>query len=257
MMDSVYGDPDHSQGWRLVCVREGSSALQPIPIRANDLALVNFVARGLSLVVRQDDRGKKVYLTKSGVGIRYPSGFHAQEISDVRAGARYQAGDHAAPCIASWPDLQLSESFWISHFQAPGYALLRVSPVLVDALEAIKLRAGHPLEVLSGYRPPAHNRECGGVSDSLHVDGLAADLSCPGLDPWELYKICLDSKKATHVQPKAAHAHINGQNPQKTPFLSHLEPKAIDKVPSASPEEANSSKIPRIRVEKIAKFWLL
>lgn len=210
----MYGDPYPGHGWKLVCVREGSSALQPmpIPIREKDLSLVNYVARGLSLVVRQDDQRKKITLIRSGVSVRYPSGFHAQVISEARAGVEYQAREQAPPCIAAWPSLQLSESFWSSHFQAPGYPLLRVSPLLVEALEAIKQRAGHPLEILSGYRPPAFNRQCGGASDSLHIDGLAADLRCQGLEPWELYKVCdkvIGGQGGVGYYPQSGFVHID------------------------------------------------
>lgn len=34
------------------------------------------------------------------------------------------------------------------------------------------------LLVNSGYRPPAYNQEVGGALSSLHLDGLAADVSC-------------------------------------------------------------------------------
>ena len=35
-----------------------------------------------------------------------------------------------------------------------------------------------PFRITSGYRSEAHNRKVGGVSDSSHKKGLAADIAC-------------------------------------------------------------------------------
>lgn len=50
--------------------------------------------------------------------------------------------------------------------------------ILALAIELDKLRKafGHPLGVTSWYRPPAINKAVGGVPDSQHIDGLAADV---------------------------------------------------------------------------------
>ena len=53
---------------------------------------------------------------------------------------------------------------------------------LVDLLDAIRERIGKPIEVLSGYRCPEHNAEVGGVSNSQHVLGTAADITYDGID---------------------------------------------------------------------------
>lgn len=45
----------------------------------------------------------------------------------------------------------------------------------------IREKAGHPIIVTSGYRPPAVNRAVGGASHSQHIQGLAIDLKpAPG-----------------------------------------------------------------------------
>ncbi len=60
----------------------------------------------------------------------------------------------------------------------PSYRYIRVAPALVVLLEQIRAElGGFPLQVNSGYRPPAYNALVGGVPDSAHLDGLAADLS--------------------------------------------------------------------------------
>lgn len=53
---------------------------------------------------------------------------------------------------------------------------------LVDLLDAIRERLGVPLYINSGYRCPEHNAEVGGVSNSQHVEGTAADITYDGID---------------------------------------------------------------------------
>lgn len=53
---------------------------------------------------------------------------------------------------------------------------------LVDLLDAIRERIGQPIEVLSGYRCIEHNAEVGGVPNSQHVEGTAADITYDGIN---------------------------------------------------------------------------
>lgn len=53
---------------------------------------------------------------------------------------------------------------------------------LVDLLDAIRERIGQPITINSGYRCPEHNEEVGGVSNSQHVEGTAADITYDGVD---------------------------------------------------------------------------
>lgn len=47
--------------------------------------------------------------------------------------------------------------------------------------------------VSSGYRCPELNLIIGGSKTSAHMKGLAADISCPGLTPYELAKFIQDN----------------------------------------------------------------
>lgn len=55
---------------------------------------------------------------------------------------------------------------------APAQALL-------ELLDQIRDRVGQPVRVTSGVRCPACNARVGGVQDSAHLTGEAADLACP------------------------------------------------------------------------------
>lgn len=45
------------------------------------------------------------------------------------------------------------------------------------ALDAARKEAGIPFRIASGFRCPSHNARVGGVKDSAHAKGLAADIS--------------------------------------------------------------------------------
>ncbi len=54
-----------------------------------------------------------------------------------------------------------------------------VDPRLVQVLERMRVTLGVPLELSCGYRCPSHNAEVGGVWNSQHVYGKAADVQRP------------------------------------------------------------------------------
>lgn len=59
-----------------------------------------------------------------------------------------------------------------------------MAPELVCALETLRLLCGgHIVRVNSGCRCPAHNRAVGGMRNSQHLRGTAADIRIDGVDP--------------------------------------------------------------------------
>lgn len=50
---------------------------------------------------------------------------------------------------------------------------------LADLLEEIRSMLAHPIRISSGYRCSALNKLVGSKPSSLHVQGLAADFTCP------------------------------------------------------------------------------
>lgn len=66
-----------------------------------------------------------------------------------------------------------------------------VQKELIVRLNAIRSRFGKSIIINSGYRSPEHNKAVGGVSNSQHVLGTAADIRPEDLkDLPELQKIC-------------------------------------------------------------------
>jgi uncharacterized protein YcbK (DUF882 family) len=50
---------------------------------------------------------------------------------------------------------------------------------LRDVLNKMRQQFGQPIYVVSGYRSPSYNLKVGGAKNSLHMEGLAADLRLP------------------------------------------------------------------------------
>lgn len=65
-----------------------------------------------------------------------------------------------------------------------------ISGVLLDGLERLRTIVGKPIYVTNAYRCPEHNAAVGGVSNSQHVHGTAADIYVDGMGVWELANIC-------------------------------------------------------------------
>lgn len=51
-----------------------------------------------------------------------------------------------------------------------------------DVLQPLRDAAGKPITITSGYRCPQLNKLVGGVDDSQHQDGEAADIWCDNLE---------------------------------------------------------------------------
>ncbi len=76
---------------------------------------------------------------------------------------------------------------------------------------------GNPLVLTCGYRTPEHNAEIGGVPNSAHTKGMAADLRAP-VDPFQREKLAwaLGAAGFRNVEsaPKHFHAATDPDVPQ-------------------------------------------
>lgn len=87
----------------------------------------------------------------------------------------------------------LTEHFAESEFACRCCGMLPttgISMALLLGLERLRLRIGRPINISSGYRCPDHNRAVGGVWNSQHVKGTAADIYVDGMGVRELANIC-------------------------------------------------------------------
>lgn len=191
-----------NDGWRLISPPENWR--NPIPIAEQMLSVLEETGRRLGLVTNRNDEQKKLYLgqprlpspvpaSATGPRVTYPSGrwFSVVVPSEAEAARYGVTGSYAAARLIQAPaDAKLSDHFVAGEFAPddPTYRFLRVSPALLRKLEQLRAAlANRPVHITSGYRPPAYNQMVGGAPQSAHIDGVAADLYCPGVSTYELY----------------------------------------------------------------------
>lgn len=60
--------------------------------------------------------------------------------------------------------------------ELPPFARENIEALVCEVLDPAREKLGMPIVVNSGYRCPKHNREVGGVANSQHLKGEAADI---------------------------------------------------------------------------------
>lgn len=77
--------------------------------------------------------------------------------------------------------IMLSEHFSRDEFKCKCCGQIEIDPKLLSYLECLRAALGHiPIYVNSGYRCANHNKKVGGVNNSLHLKGQAADIRING-----------------------------------------------------------------------------
>lgn len=67
----------------------------------------------------------------------------------------------------------------------PSFEVVDNLNKLADYLDGIREKVGKPILISSGFRCPVLNKAVGGVSNSQHQKGLAADLICADMESLE------------------------------------------------------------------------
>ena len=82
---------------------------------------------------------------------------------------------------------KLSAHFTVREFAcSDGSDEIRIDPKLVDYLEKIRAHFDKPVRITSGYRSPTYNAKVGGVKNSYHLKGMAADIVIDGVKSKEV-----------------------------------------------------------------------
>ena len=78
---------------------------------------------------------------------------------------------------------KLSSNFRVREFACKdGSDAVLVAPRLVMVLQSIRDHFGKAVNINSGYRTPQYNTKVGGVDQSQHCYGTAADITVKGVD---------------------------------------------------------------------------
>ena len=81
-------------------------------------------------------------------------------------------------------DKKVSAHFRVREFASKdGYDKVLIDDDLIALLENIRSASGGAVTLNSAYRSPEHNKAVGGVSNSQHTKGTAADIAVDGADP--------------------------------------------------------------------------
>lgn len=106
-----------------------------------------------------------------------------------------------------------SEHFSDSELACKHCGVNGVHPELLDALEMLRGKIGKPIIVNSAYRCEAHNAAVGGVPDSEHVRGIAADIAVSGMTAEQLYAEALTipafADGGIGVAPHQGYIHVD------------------------------------------------
>lgn len=75
----------------------------------------------------------------------------------------------------------IAKFFSLDEFQCPCCHCVKLHPLLLQKLKGLRYKIGKPVIITSGYRCPKYNLEVGGVKNSYHLLGMAADIHVPGI----------------------------------------------------------------------------
>lgn len=93
--------------------------------------------------------------------------------------------------------------------------------MLAQNLEVLRESLGVPIHILSGYRCPTCNRQCGGVPRSQHLYGRAADIWCESIDPDHIALHIYELIRAGKMMEGGVGIYHKGRVTQARPFLHY------------------------------------
>jgi len=89
-------------------------------------------------------------------------------------------------------------NFKPSEFACQGTNALKISPVVLDFVQAYRNHVGKSVSITSGYRSPEHNAKVSSTgSDGPHTTGFAVDIGTNTQSQYELIRFAL------HYNPRA------------------------------------------------------
>ena len=107
-------------------------------------------------------------------------------------------------------DFKLSDHFSLGEMAShDGSDEVLIDSDLIAALEVLRKVVQRPVRISSGYRSPEHNKKIGGVPDSQHTKGRAADVQVQGFAPAQIAKIVEDISLISAIGIYNTFVHID------------------------------------------------
>ena len=91
--------------------------------------------------------------------------------------------------------------------QLPPLARENVKALVREVLDPVRERLGMPIVVNSGYRCEKHNKDVGGVRNSQHLRGEAADIHCE--DNERLKQLIIENGKFDQLITYPTFLHVS------------------------------------------------
>ena len=91
--------------------------------------------------------------------------------------------------------------------QLPPLARENVKALVREVLDPVRERLGMPIVVNSGYRCEKHNKDVGGVRNSQHIRGEAADIHCQ--DNERLKQLIIENGKFDQLITYPTFLHVS------------------------------------------------
>jgi len=92
--------------------------------------------------------------------------------------------------LSSVNNLKVARDFNLSEFACPCCNLVMLHPKLLAKLVELRNALERPVYITSGYRCFVFNQKVGGVPNSYHRTGLAADIKVKDINLIELLEMC-------------------------------------------------------------------
>lgn len=144
-------------------------------------------AYGWSTAIMLDGGGSTCFLDKAGKGFACDKARSIPHYIVVKLRDKEPEGEKPMVEINAYSkqtdgSKKLSSNFTVKEFACnDGSDTVLVAPRLVMVLQSIRSHFGKAVSITSGYRTPQYNAKVGGVEDSQHTYGTAADISIKGV----------------------------------------------------------------------------
>jgi len=113
------------------------------------------------------------------------------------------------------------DHFTLSEFDSPDEpgSGARMQQSMLEKLDRAREWAGVPFRISSGYRTPEHNKSVGGVENSAHIRGYAADIRIDGYNEAAITRMiaALTLAGFTRIGKARTFLHVDDDPEKPTP----------------------------------------